>query len=130
MLGLSTILFLIAGSILVMIHIISLELSLYWKYLWLDIPVHALGGSVLALCFFALHDVFPRFPKRLLYPIPVLLLILLISLGWEVYEIGIGIPIEADFEIDTSIDLIMAMLGGVVGYVVGYSVSALDIELT
>lgn len=128
MLKLPTIFFLIAGSILVVIHILSLELFLYWKYPALDIPMHALGGAVIALLFFTLHDLIPRYPSRLLYPIPVLLLVLLVSLVWEVYELQIGIPIEEDFEIDTITDLIMGMLGGVMGYVVGYSVSTLDLD--
>ena len=85
MLKLPTIFFLIAGSILAVIHVISLELFLYWKYLWLDIPMHALGGAVVALGLFTLHDLWPRYPKRLLYPIPVLLLVLLVAMGWEVY---------------------------------------------
>lgn len=113
---------------LVMIHVVALELSLYWKYLWLDIPMHALGGSVLALSLFAISDAFPRFPKRLLYPIPVLLLVLVGALFWEVFELGAGFPVEDDQGIDTAVDLIMGMLGGIIGYVVAYSVSSLDLD--
>ena len=128
MLKLPTIFMVISASILATVHIISLQLFLYWKHLWLDIPMHALGGAVIALGVFTLHDLIPKFPKRLLYPIPVLLFVLLVALGWEVYEIGIGIPVEDDFEVDTAIDIIMGMLGGVIGYIVGYSVSTLDLD--
>lgn len=128
MLKLPTIFFLISLTVLGVVHILSLELFLYWKYPGLDIPVHALGGATVALGLFSLHDLFPRYPARLLYPIPVLLLVLLVSLAWEVYELQIGIPIEADFEVDTIADLIMDMLGGIIGYVVGYSVSTLDLD--
>lgn len=120
--------FLIAGSILAGIHLISLQLYLYWQYLWLDIPVHMLGGATVALGVFAFHDLVSKFPSRLLYPIPVLLFVLMASLAWEVFEIEAGVPIEANFAVDTMIDLIMDMLGGVVGYVVAYSISNFDIE--
>ena len=125
---LPTIFFLIASSTLAVIHIVSLELFLYWKYPLLDIPVHALGGAVVALGIFTFKDLFPKYPSRLLYPIPVLSFVLLVALVWEVYELKIGIPIEVDFEIDTIMDLIMDILGGIIGYIVGYSVSTLDLE--
>lgn len=125
---LPTIFFLIAASILATVHILAIELFLYWRYPILDIPMHVLGGAVVALGLFALHDLFPKYPKRLLLPIPVLLLVLLVSMAWEVYELKIGFPIEDDFEIDTITDLIMDMLGGIIGYIVGYSVSSLDLD--
>jgi len=128
MLKLPTIFMLIAASVLATVHVISLELHLYWKHLWLDIPMHALGGAVVALGIFTLHDLMPHFPRRFLYPVPVLLFVLVVALAWEVYELGIGIPIEDDFEIDTIVDIVMGMLGGIIGYVVGYSVSTLNLD--
>lgn len=125
---LSLIFFLIASSVMAVIHIIALELSLYWQIVWLDIPMHALGGATVALGIFAIHDLWEQFPSRLLYPIPVLLFVLMAALLWEVYEIGIGIPIEDNFEADTILDIVMDMLGGVIGYIVGYSVSSLEFE--
>lgn len=120
--------FLISASTLAVIHVLSLELYLYWQYLWLDIPMHMLGGATVALGVFALHDLISKFPSRLLYPIPVLLFVLIVALAWEVFEIEVGVPIEANFAVDTMIDLIMDMLGGVIGYVVAYSISNFDIE--
>ncbi|MFT5036747.1 MAG: hypothetical protein ACI9VM_000311 [Candidatus Azotimanducaceae bacterium] len=124
---LPTIFFFIAGFTLVVIHLVSLELSLYWKYAWFDIPMHILGGSVIALSLFAIHEAFPRFPARFLYPIPVLSIVLVTALAWEVFELKAGIPIEIDFEFDTSVDLIMGLLGGIIGYIVGHSVSSFDV---
>lgn len=90
--------------------------------------MHALGGAVVALLFFTLHDLVPAYPTRLMYPIPVLLLVLLVALLWEVYELQIGLPIESDYGVDTIVDLIMGMLGAVLGYIVGYAVSTLDLD--
>lgn len=89
--------------------------------------MHMLGGSVIALSFFAVADAFPRFPKRLLYPVPILLMVLAVGLAWEVFDLKIGGPIEIGVALDTIVDLIMGILGGVVGYVVGHSVSTFDI---
>lgn len=128
MLTLPTVFFLIAASVLATIHVLSLELYLYWQHLWLDIPVHMLGGATVALGVFTIHDLTKKFPSRLLYPIPVLLFVLMAALAWEVFEIKAGVPIEANFAVDTMIDLIMDMLGGTIGYVVAYSISDFDLE--
>ena len=112
-------LLLIASSVLALIHIISLELFLYWRFFWLDVPIHALGGAVAALGVFALYDLgFPA-SKRYLKLIPVLAFVLIVAFMWEIYELKIGIIIEDDYEIDTIIDLGMGLLGGFIGYIVG-----------
>lgn len=128
MIKLPTVLFLLSSLLLAISHIVALKFFLYWQYLWLDIPMHALGGVVVALGVFSLYDFKENFPKRLLLPIPVLTFVLLSALAWEVYELQIGIQIEEDYAIDTIIDIIMGMLGGVFGYILGYSFSRLDLE--
>ena len=50
-------LFGLASIILAVTHIISLELFLYWRYWWLDLPMHILGGSVVALGMWVAHSV-------------------------------------------------------------------------
>ena len=121
----NVILFLIASSILATVHIISLELFLYWRFLWLDIPMHALGGAVVALGAFAFSELGFPFLKRYLHLVPVLALVVVAALVWEVYELGIGIPIEDDFEIDTITDLVMGLVGGLIGYIVGSRMQSL-----
>jgi hypothetical protein len=128
MIKLPTFLFILTGSILAIGHAVSLKFFLYWQYLWLDIPMHTLGGMVVALGIFTIYDFRPNLPMRLLLPIPVLLLVILVALAWEVFELMIGIPIEANYGIDTAIDLIVGILGGVIGYILGYSFSALDLN--
>lgn len=128
MLKLPTILFLVMGSLLAVSHVLALKLSLYWQYLWLDIPMHMLGGLLASLGVFTIYDLYHKFPKRLLLPIPVLLFVLVVALAWEVYELQIGIPVESGYAVDTAIDLIVGMLGGVLGYMIGYSVSQLDLN--
>ncbi len=125
MLKLPTIFLLITFSFLAVIHIIALELFLYWRFWWFDIPVHFIGGVVVALGVFTLHDLRIVIPARLLQLVPVLLLVILAAMVWEVYEVLIGVSIEGDAILDTLTDVGMGILGGLVGYAVGTSLNKL-----
>lgn len=125
MLKLPTIFLLIIFSLLAVTHVIALELFLYWRFWWFDIPVHFIGGVVVALGVFTLHDLRIVIPARLLQLIPVLLLVILVAMVWEVYEILIGTPIESDFMLDTLTDIGMGILGGLAGYRIGTSLNKL-----
>jgi len=125
MLKLPTIFLLIIFSFLAVIHIIALELFLYWRFWWFDIPVHFIGGVVVALGVFTLHDLRIVIPARLLQLVPVLLLVILAAMVWEVYEVLIGVSIEGDAILDTLTDVGMGILGGLVGYAVGTSLNKL-----
>ena len=109
---------------LAVIHNIAVELYLYWSIWWLDIPVHALGGMIVALGFFAMRDL-RIFSNQLLRPLPVLVLVLGVALLWEVFEFAVGIPVEANYLVDTGIDIVMGLLGGITGYIVGNSLRKL-----
>ncbi len=118
MIKLNTVFTLAAASVLAVVHVLSLQFFLYWHYLWLDIPMHALGGAVVALAIFVPYDFGAPLPKRWLQPLSVLLMVLLVALSWEVYEIMIGIPFGEDYAADTVSDLAAALLGGIVGFIV------------
>tara|TARA_B100000745_G_scaffold300483_1_gene254679 strand:- start:875 stop:1252 length:378 start_codon:yes stop_codon:yes gene_type:complete len=121
MLKLPTVFFLVSFSFLAVVHYIALQLFLYWRYWWLDMPMHVIGGVVVALGIFTLHDLRLWVPKRYLRLLPIVLLVLLVAMAWEVYELMIGIPIEQDYVIDTITDLLMGLLGGALGYFIGNS---------
>lgn len=125
MLKLPTVFFLISFSFLAGIHIIALQLFLYWKFQWFDIPMHFLGGIVVALGLFTLHDLKLVIKKRHLQIFPIVLLVLTVAMLWEVYELLIGIPIESNYVVDTLTDLSMGLLGGLVGYGIGSSIKKL-----
>lgn len=118
MIKLNTIFTLAAASVLAVVHVLSLQFFLYWRYLWLDIPMHVLGGAVVVFAFFVLYDFDTPLPKRWLKPLPVLLIVLLAALAWEAYEILIGIPFGPDHTSDTVSDLAAALLGGIAGLIV------------
>lgn len=118
MLQLTTIFFLIAASILAVVHNIAMQLFLYWHIWWFDIAVHTLGGVVVALGFFALRDL-RMFPNKFLSFVPVMLLVLGVAVMWEVFEVVAGIPNAGEYVTDTAIDVTVGLLGGMVGYFVG-----------
>jgi len=115
----TTVLFLSLFALLAGVHIVALKLFLYWKFSWFDIPMHFGGGVVVALGIFTLYDLHLFVPKRYLQLLPIILLVFLVAMIWEVYELFIGVPIEDDYVVDTLTDLGMGLLGAVVGYTVG-----------
>ncbi|MBP9668666.1 MAG: hypothetical protein KBE09_00045 [Candidatus Pacebacteria bacterium] len=104
---------LIVVAILGALHVGALSYSLYWQYPWLDVLSHFLGGLWVAL---ALLWIAHRFgvAVRGFY---VFLGVLVVGLGWEVFEVVAGIPRESNWLFDTAIDLIMDLLGALVGIV-------------
>lgn len=115
----SVVFFILAGSILAVLHFLSLELYLYWRFLWLDMPMHALGGSVVSLGLFAGHALGWPVPRRWLNLLPVTLIVLAVALAWEVFELLIRVPVVDNFVFDTVTDLIAGLCGGWVGYYLG-----------
>jgi hypothetical protein len=49
--------------------------------------------------------------------IPLLFVVMVIGIGWEVFESMAGIPKEANFVFDSTLDLISDFAGGTVGYI-------------
>lgn len=109
--------FLSALITLGMVHVTALHFFLYWKYLWLDIPVHLLGGVTVALgVMLMVRVVFPRL-NRYIGLGTLLLSVVSIGVLWEVFEYSIGVPVDAEgFVMDTVIDLLMDVCGALVGY--------------
>ena len=124
MLQLTTIIFVICFSMLALLHIVALQLSLYWYFPWLDLVMHAFGGSIITLGFFTLRDL-KIYPNNLLTIKPILFFLLCIAILWELFELWAGVPIQGDFILDTSLDLMCGLLGGYVGYIVGTSLRSL-----
>lgn len=119
--------FLLSGMVLAVLHFFSLELYLYWRYLWLDIPMHFLGGVTVALGYLTLRDFFPRWSPRLFSFYKTLAMVVLVAIVWEVFEVFIGVIFEEDrYVIDTSADLLLGSLGGAVGYYLSTKLKRLD----
>lgn len=97
------------------IHILALKLYLYWLFPWLDVFMHFGGAMWVAL---AAMWLFSSVHRKLTF-MRVLIIIIAVSVGWELFELWGGIPREANFAFDTSLDLLMDVVGGITGYAVG-----------
>jgi ABC-type enterochelin transport system permease subunit len=95
------------------LHAAGLFLFLQYYFWWYDIMLHFLGGLWVALAFQWYADA----QKRLVLIIPTILVVILVGIGWEVFELLIGAPREDNFMFDTSLDILMDAIGGIVGYV-------------
>ncbi len=118
-------LLLITFATLAALHILAIELSLYWHFWWFDIPMHFFGGTIVALGLYTLRDIRFPLPKIMFRLTPFLLAVLIVALIWEGFELWAGIPIEPDFLLDTGIDLVMGLLGGFLGYHLGQRLDTL-----
>ncbi|HWO07599.1 MAG TPA: hypothetical protein VNM40_03370 [Candidatus Paceibacterota bacterium] len=106
-------------ALIAAVHITALQWSLYWHYVWLDVPVHFAGGLWIALItsWFLLRTRTTAEMKT------VFAVVILVSVAWEIFELAAGVPIEENFALDTSIDLTMDILGGLCGFFVAHKVA-------
>lgn len=128
MLKANTVVFLVALSVLAGVHYIALELFLYWRYLWLDMPVHLVGGSVVSLSLFVAAELkLPFVGKWKNNFLMVMTFVVTIMISWELFEIWAGVhAFEPQYKADTIVDLIMGFLGGMIGFFVGKRLETLE----
>lgn len=81
---------------------------LYWRYEWFDIPMHYLGGIVIA------SFLVPLIPRGRRFTL--LFAALTLFIGWEVFEYIFGLPREANYPLDTAEDLLLDVLGALTAY--------------
>jgi len=118
--------FLVALSVLAGVHLLALKFFLYWHYIWLDVPMHVLGGAITVIGVFAFRDLgVPGFASILNSPILILFFLLAVMVAWETFEVWAGIPMEANYRFDTTIDIVAGLVGGWVGYAVASRLKAL-----
>lgn len=101
---------LILSALLAALHIWALEDFLYWRFVWLDIPIHFLGGLALGAFFAAFLNAWR--------PVVFLLACVAILIGWEVFEYLIDNVREANYAFDTALDLLMGTFGMLIAYTV------------
>lgn len=100
---------LIASLSIAVLHTLALEFSWYWVYRRFDIPMHLLGGFIIAkLAFFVLKSVFPRYTRQAgLYQILAILVTVTLIIGgvWELLENALGLTRDAGYTRDTIKDI-------------------------
>ena len=103
---------LIAAILLAVLDVyFGISRSYYYFFTWFDIVTHLVGGlwaGFLAAWLFVLLRKPPRF-------FPCLMVIIVIGVGWEIFEATTGITNFPADALDTIKDLIMDTLGGTTG---------------
>jgi len=102
--------------LIAVLHQMALSLFLYWTTSWFDIMMHTLGGFWLGILFIFIlftsgYFPFPNKPK-LMVLVVVLSLVLVVGLGWELWEIFVGFTNVLRDQVDTALDLVMDLIGG------------------
>ncbi len=109
------ILFLLALITLAGVHQLALSFYLYWVYPWFDIPMHFLGGAIIAL-----GSQTPLFEKvahlKVRNVASVIVIVLAIGLLWEVFEWKFVIVDREGYALDTFYDIIFDSAGGLIGF--------------
>lgn len=111
--------FLIAISTLALVHYVATVNFFYWRYSWLDMPMHFLGGLCVALGFAILPFFRITLPPKYRTILTYLLFVFFVGVVWEVFEYVNNISTVRDDDsiiIDTMVDLILDLLGGCLGY--------------
>jgi len=107
-----------ASSVILAVgHHLLISKGWYYQYPHVDMPMHLLGGFVGALAAYAaivtVVDVSVSAEKSL---VGIMLAVLAIVIGWEVFEHIWGITEDAGLSLDTMSDMLFGLVGGLVGW--------------
>jgi hypothetical protein len=102
------------------VHGVALEFFLYWKYLWLDIPMHLLGGVCVAFGYSVLPFFRINLPPKYRTFAWYLAFVFAVGVIWEIFEFVNGLSVIAGENIftDTAGDLFNDLIGGCIGYAI------------
>jgi hypothetical protein len=98
------------------LHLKGIDNEFYWSYWWYDIPMHLLGGIVVALVYAWLQMSFPKIPQVSWKSI--LVAIIFVGVAWEVWELFVGDTVLSDdgYFLDTIKDLFDDIIGAFITY--------------
>ncbi len=100
------------------LHIVAIELYLYWLYGWFDIFMHFLGGlfvglSVLWLFFESGYITLSKHIRTI--TLVTLISFALIGISWEIFQYSVGLFIgKENAVVDTSVDLLVGLIGALI----------------
>lgn len=118
------------ATAIVLIHSVATFYNLYWRFLWIDVPMHFLGGVLAAIIFIWLCGKFPgHFDLSRNFFVTILAVLsftALIGVLWELWEFVYDVIISSrgwgvlalQGARDTIGDLFFDILGGLVVVVV------------
>lgn len=107
-------LFLLLSAAFATTHIFAVELSLYWYYWWFDIFMHLWGGLLLGS---GVHVLSPLSLIPIRPTTGVVLLVLLgVTVTWEVFEWFAGLYNPVGYVWNTGKDIVMGFAGGLLAH--------------
>jgi hypothetical protein len=109
----------ILSIVILVIHVYADAHSLYFTYKWLDIPMHLLGGFVVALLGVCLYTLYNQKTTKVFFWILILLFVLVIGSFWEIFELSMSVMYHVQTMnltniYDTVSDLINDTIGAIV----------------
>lgn len=108
----------VASLILAVVHYLSINLSWYYYYPYIDIALHLLGGFITALIgYYILHSENRHISAESVF-INIIALLALVTVGWEVFEQTFSVTNDAGFSADTMSDIMFGIVGGMIGWCV------------
>ncbi|PCI28059.1 hypothetical protein COB55_04575 [Candidatus Wolfebacteria bacterium] len=104
------------SGLLFILHSLASKFFWYWHYWWFDIVMHLLGGFILGLLFtWFIIRVGVSWRKRVWFYI-VALIVLAITIWWEIFEYVNDMVREINYISDTTIDIMLGVLGASLAY--------------
>ena len=105
----------VVALVVALLHTMAVYYSLYWNYLWFDIPMHVLGGLTFGFWAGAVSLRMHFTPARaMLFTATV---VFFVSAVWEVFEFISGLTaLKQGFWLDTVGDIFFAIAGATLAY--------------
>lgn len=109
------------STLIAVLHLLAIELYWYWTYLWFDIPVHFLGGFLVALGALWLVFYSGYFSHTFSFSKARACMVALgagivIGILWELFEVVTGPPAAPNYVLDTSLDIVFDLAGAYGAY--------------
>lgn len=102
------------------LHYMALKLFLYWTTPWFDIVMHFLGGFLIGIIILCILINFIGVAflnnKKVLF-ILTLSGVLVVGLGWELWEIFLGWTDVLEDQFDTILDVVMDSIGAFLAFI-------------
>lgn len=111
-------------ALLGVLHYLASSFYFYWTISWFDTVMHFLGGismGLLSLWVIYASGIFKRMtPTRTRTIVTVLIAVLVVGIGWEIFENLNGLTQSTEgYKLDTIHDLIADICGGLVAGFIG-----------
>jgi len=103
------------SCIILSLHVFALKFFFYWTIWWFDILVHTFGGILVSWISISLFEKFKLSNMKTVF-VSGILVPLLISVGWEIFEYVSGVTFfSSRYALDTILDISSGTLGGIIG---------------